>query len=201
MRIYTNRDQVETFHLDISKQITQGCDQGQQCIIIANLDTRGYICLDSKCEQFLEQNMTQQKNYVVGQNFFARIQFADNTYKKYLQVTNVKFIDDRGIYNYAINTQFWILRQNFGSVDINVLLFQPQVNASIVVELKISLDLQKMNIRNLKDQDQNVQQVFTQINVLENQKLNESKNVLLELKNFGIFLIFKVLIFGVLIVL
>ncbi|EGR28004.1 hypothetical protein IMG5_185060 [Ichthyophthirius multifiliis] len=138
MRVFTNRDQVEVFHLDVSKQITEGCDKGQQCIIVADLDVKGSVCKDQSCVDFLPENIIP--SYIVGDHMYVRIQFVDNTYKKFLTVVSVKFVDDRGIYNYEKNSQYWTIRQQPGSVDVNILLFQPQINARVEVQLKISLN-------------------------------------------------------------
>ncbi|EGR34488.1 hypothetical protein IMG5_009740, partial [Ichthyophthirius multifiliis] len=138
IRVYTNRDVVEVFHLTVSKQITDGCDKGQECIIVANLDTKSDICTDSSCNAFFKQGVVP--SYQVGQHMYVRIQFKDNTYKKYLNIKAVKFVDDKGIYSYVRNVQYWTLRQNLGSVDVEVFLFQPHQNALVQVELKIALN-------------------------------------------------------------
>ncbi|EGR31780.1 hypothetical protein IMG5_102190, partial [Ichthyophthirius multifiliis] len=137
LRIFTNRDQVEVFHLDVSKQITDGCDKGQQCIVVANLDTRGDICTSEACTGFLPEGSVPK--YIVGDYLYVRIQFLDNTYTNYLQVQTVKFTDDRGVYSYNKNTQWWQINQQKGLVDVKVLLWQPQVNCKVEVTLKITL--------------------------------------------------------------
>ncbi|EGR31781.1 hypothetical protein IMG5_102200 [Ichthyophthirius multifiliis] len=51
----------------------------------------------------------------------------------------VKFTDDRGVYSYNKNTQWWQINQQKGLVDVKVLLWQPQVNCKVEVTLKITL--------------------------------------------------------------
>ncbi|EGR32811.1 hypothetical protein IMG5_070100 [Ichthyophthirius multifiliis] len=185
IRVYTNRDQVEVFHLTVSKQITDGCDKGQQCIIVANLDTEGYTCKDQSCNSYYLKS--QVPSYVVGEHMYVRIQFVDNTYTKYLHVVTVKFVDDAGIYNYVRNVQWWTLRQGFGQVDVDILLFQPHVNAIVEVALKITLE--KDNLRALSASiDSDTKQTF-QVNVYSSKQ--QPKDTQKENTNsFGLQLIF-----------
>ncbi|EGR30407.1 hypothetical protein IMG5_132790 [Ichthyophthirius multifiliis] len=150
MRVYTNRDQVEVFHLTVEKQITEGCDKGQECIIVANLDTEGRTCSDQTCTSYLAQGTVPV--YTVGNHMYVRILFKDNSYTKYLHVVTVKFIDDAGIYNYVRNIQWWTLRQGLGSTDVDILLFQPHVNALVEVSLKIALSQDAL--RNLAEKNE-----------------------------------------------
>jgi hypothetical protein len=101
------------------------------------LDTKGAICESEACDTFLAPGVVP--THVINDNFYVRIQFKDNSYTNFLHVVSVKFIDNGGIWVYERNTQWWTLRQGYGSVDVKVLLFQPQENAVVEVNMKIAL--------------------------------------------------------------
>lgn len=82
MRVYTNKDQVEIFHFDVTPFQSNGCDKGQNCIIVADLDTQGDICKDEKC--LVEEFSNNKKQFTVGEFLFLRISFKDKTYLKHL---------------------------------------------------------------------------------------------------------------------
>lgn len=85
--MYTNRNQVEIFNVDVDIQETEGCDD---CIVVADLDTVARVCTDWTCSTTKPNN-----DYTVGDEFFAEIKFADSSYTKQLQFVSLVYKNDK----------------------------------------------------------------------------------------------------------
>ena len=61
--------------MDISPLITEGCDKGKECVVVASLDTEGLVCKDISCNSYKSSSVNN--SYVVGDYMYVMVQFKD----------------------------------------------------------------------------------------------------------------------------
>ena len=47
--VYTNRNSISLFLLDVNKKVTENCGINNECVVVVNLNTTSKICEDSFC--------------------------------------------------------------------------------------------------------------------------------------------------------
>ena len=78
--MYTNRNHISSFIIDVSEKITNDCDKDRKCIVTVDLSSSGYLCSDNTCVQKLEET-----DFFVGEYINVLIFLLDSSYKKRLK--------------------------------------------------------------------------------------------------------------------
>ncbi|EAR97498.1 hypothetical protein TTHERM_00437470 (macronuclear) [Tetrahymena thermophila SB210] len=132
--VFTNRNQVQTFTVDVDIQRTQGCQPGQNCIIVADLDVTG--------KQYKSDWVTVNSGaqYTVGDILYLRIWFKDATYTKQLSFQQLFFLNDSGqVFDYTAlcDPVATAWNHNDKSLHVQLPLVEPSLSATIQVNMKI----------------------------------------------------------------
>ncbi|EGR32963.1 hypothetical protein IMG5_065500 [Ichthyophthirius multifiliis] len=131
-------------------QITDGCEPGQECVIIADLDTSGRICQDQTCQQEIKGTV-----FKVGESIFIHIWLKDNSYSKQLQLQKVVFKGDDIVMDYtqlcSLNTNASNANQ-LGNLFIQCELMEPAQEATLQVSLLVQPTgrVRRLNTENQK---------------------------------------------------
>ncbi|KAL4452920.1 hypothetical protein ABPG74_002485 [Tetrahymena malaccensis] len=134
LTVFTNRNQVQTFTVDVDIQRTQGCQPGQNCIIVADLDVTG--------NQYKPDwtTVNTAAKYTVGDILYLRIWFKDPTYTKQLSFQKLYYLNDQGqIFDYTSLCDPTATVWNHGdkSLHVQMPLIEPSVSATIQVNMLI----------------------------------------------------------------
>ncbi|KAL4485720.1 hypothetical protein ABPG72_010982 [Tetrahymena utriculariae] len=132
--VFTNRNQVQTFTVDVDIQRTQGCQPGQNCIIVADLDVTGN---QYKSDWVTILNAAQ---YTVGDILYLRIWFKDATYTKQLSFQKLYYLNDQNqVFDYTSLCDLIATAQNHDdkSLHVQLPLVEPSLSATIQVNMFI----------------------------------------------------------------
>ncbi|KAL4446409.1 hypothetical protein ABPG74_001150 [Tetrahymena malaccensis] len=154
--VFTNRNQVQTFTVDVDIQRTQGCQPGQNCIIVADLDVTG--------NQYKSNwsTVNDPAQYTVGDVLYLRIWFKDATYTKQLSFQKLYFLNDSGqVFDYTAlcdpNATAW--NHNDKSLHVQLPLVEPSSSATIQVNMLI--ETADARLRRLQTGTNSASQQFT----------------------------------------
>ncbi|EAR97501.2 hypothetical protein TTHERM_00437500 (macronuclear) [Tetrahymena thermophila SB210] len=132
--VFTNRNQVQTFTIDVDIQRTQGCQPGQNCIIVADLDVTG--------KQYESDWVTENSaaQYTVGDILYLRIWFKDASYTKQLSFQKLYYLNDQNqIFDYTALCDPVATAWNHSdkSLHVQLPLVEPSLSATIQVNMLI----------------------------------------------------------------
>ncbi|KAL4505151.1 hypothetical protein ABPG72_016218 [Tetrahymena utriculariae] len=174
--VFTNRNQVQTFTVDVDIQRTQGCQSGQECIIVADLDITGGQYKSDWKTLFTSQSSNKQAvskdsastgappQYTVGDTMYMRVWFQDPTYTQTLALTGVQYRTGSGqVYDQtnliAPSATGWSSTDN--SLHVQLPLVLPSQSATIQLTMQIQLPTSKRNLQGLGSPTKKVTQQFT----------------------------------------
>ncbi|KAL4485721.1 hypothetical protein ABPG72_010983 [Tetrahymena utriculariae] len=154
--VFTNRNQVQTFTVDVDIQRTQGCQPGQNCIIVADLDVTGN---QYKSDWVSVKSAAQ---YTVGDVLYMRIWFKDATYTKQLSFQKLYYLNDSGqVFDYTAlcDPVATAWNHNDKSLHVQLPLIEPSLSATIQVNMKI--ETADARLRRLQTGSDTTSQQFT----------------------------------------
>ncbi|KAL4462571.1 hypothetical protein ABPG74_000401 [Tetrahymena malaccensis] len=172
--VYTNRNQVQTFTVNVDIQRTQGCQSGQECIIIADLDITGgqyksdwktlYTSSNNNKHSVSKDGLTgAPPQYTVGDTMYLRVWFQDPTYTQILSLTSVQYMAGSGqVFDQtsliAPSATGWSSTDN--SLHVQLPLVLPSQSATIQLTMQIQLPSRR-NLQGLSSPTKKVSQQFT----------------------------------------
>ncbi|EAR99947.1 hypothetical protein TTHERM_00912230 (macronuclear) [Tetrahymena thermophila SB210] len=174
--VFTNRNQVQIFTVNVDIQRTQGCQSGQECIIIADLDITGgqyksdwktlYTSSSSNKNSVSKDSLNTgaPPSYTVGDTMYLRVWFQDPTYTQTLSLTNVQYMTGSGqVYDQtnliAPSATGWSSTDN--SLHVQLPLVLPSQSATVQLTMQIQLPPSKRNLQGLSSPTKKVSQQFT----------------------------------------
>ncbi|KAL4486157.1 hypothetical protein ABPG72_012210 [Tetrahymena utriculariae] len=127
--VYTNRNEVMAFNVDVDMQRTQDCTPGS-CIIVADLDVSGKLYTDNTYSKPLTS-----LNYIVGDTLYGQINFIDPSYTKELIFQSL-FIktDHNSVYDMSSLVKATPIK---GGMQFEMKLVYPSISQVIQVNMKI----------------------------------------------------------------
>ncbi|EAR96447.1 hypothetical protein TTHERM_00191150 (macronuclear) [Tetrahymena thermophila SB210] len=131
--VYTDRNEVQTFNVDVDIQRTQDCTGS--CVIVADLDVAGYICADQSCSVQKVADSNGNFDYTVGDTFYAKIWFKDATFTKHLTLNRLYYMNQSGLV--SDQTKLASSQWDNQSLIVTLPLVQPSPSNQIQVQMLI----------------------------------------------------------------